>query len=40
MINKMILNFGENKIEQIEEFALSLKDLTRLETLELNLIKN
>jgi hypothetical protein len=40
LINKMILNFEQNKIEKIEEFALSLKDFTRLENLELRLNRN
>ncbi len=40
VMNKMILNFGVNKIEKIEEFALSLKDFTRLEHLELSLNNN
>ncbi len=40
MLNKMILSFGGNKIEKMEEFALSLKDFTRLEHLELNLNSN
>ncbi len=39
-MNKMILNFEQNKIEKIEEFALSLKDFTRLEHLELLLTNN
>jgi hypothetical protein len=30
MINKMKLNFGDNKIEQIEEFLLSFKDFNRI----------
>ncbi len=30
MITKMILHIGDNKIEKIEEFALSLKDFTLL----------
>ncbi len=40
MINKMILYFEENKIEKMEDFALSLKDFTRLENLELYINNN
>ncbi len=36
----MILRFEYNKIEKMEEFALSLKDFPRLEHLELNLYAN
>jgi hypothetical protein len=36
----MILRFEGNKIEKMEEFALSLKDFTRLENLELHLNMN
>ncbi len=37
MMNKMILHFEENKIDKIEDFALSFKEFNRLEHLELNL---
>jgi hypothetical protein len=40
VITKMILYFGFNKIEKIDEFAVSLKDFTRLEILELHLQNN
>jgi hypothetical protein len=40
MINKMILNFEENKIEKMEKFALSLNNFYRLESLELRLNNN
>ncbi len=40
MINKIILNFEQNKIEKMEEFAFSYKDFTRLENLELYLSNN
>ncbi len=36
MVNEMILNFERNKIDNIDEFALSLKDFSRLENLELH----
>ena len=36
----MILEFWENKIEKIEEFASSLQDFNKLEKLELNLNNN
>jgi hypothetical protein len=40
MIKCMTLDFGENKIEKIEEFALSLKEFNKLEYLELHLNNN
>jgi hypothetical protein len=40
LINKMILNFEQNKIYNMEEFSLSLKDFPRLENLELYLNNN
>ncbi len=36
----MILNFKHNKIEKIEEFALSLNKFNRFEHQELNLYQN
>ena len=36
----MILKFKENKIENIEEFIVSLKDFSKLERLELYLNMN
>ena len=36
----MILEFSENKIIDIDEFAFSLKDFNKLELLEINLNNN
>jgi hypothetical protein len=40
VVNKLILNFENNKIEKMKKLSLSLNEFARLEHLELNLNNN